>query len=474
MLTYDMSQSGRLPLYEYLFRCIRDDIQNGILRADEKLPSKRTLAQHLAVSVGTVETAYGMLVSEGYLYTRKSAGFYVAPGHGTGRFEGEGMEEPEEELLIDFRANRCSLGLFPMNTWSHLMRQTLSNQDPILLRTVPFHGLYVLRRAIAAYLYECRGMQVSPGQIIIGAGTEYLYGRLLQLFGPQSVIAIEDPGYKKFADVSRSFGTMWDYIPMDENGMRSDYLTRSRANLVHVSPASHFPTGTVMSSERRAELLRWSARVPERYIIEDDYDSELRFSGKPFPTLFSMDRNQKVIYLNTFSKTLVPSLRISYMVLPRSLMEVYRKRLSFYSCSVSSFEQYVLARFISEGYFERHINRLKRHYRKQKELVLKTLAESPLAAVSQLQNSPVGTHLLLKMDTMLRDAQVHEAARARGMDLALLSDYCLNPSAVHMHQIVLNFASLDEGNVDLAVRLLTDIFREDITRRQGETEGEMT
>ena len=467
MITYDMNMRGGMSKYEYLFQCIRRDIQSGALPPDFRLPSKRSLAEHLMVSVTTVENAYSMLVSEGYLYTKQSSGFFVCRRPLPPLQADEPEEEEASPYRFDFKANRCSLSLFPMNTWTRLMRQVLSRQDPVLLQTVPFNGLYVLRQAIAGYLYEYRGMSVSPGQIVIGAGTEYLYGRLLQLFGPHNVIAIEDPGYKKFADISLSYGTLWDYIPMDSEGIQTDRLKNSRANIVHVSPANHFPTGIVMSPGRRAQLIEWAGELSDRYLIEDDYDSELRFAGQPLPTLFSQDSRRKVIYMNTFSKSMVPSLRISYMVLPQPLMELYRSRLSFYSCSVSSFEQYTLAEFISRGYFERHINRLKRHYRRQKELFLAALGASPLAGVCSVQKSQVGTHLVLHMNTRLSDAEIKRRASELGLHLAMMSDYCRVPSLAHAGQAIINFASIDPGQIPLAVRLLEDIFRADIDLKKS-------
>lgn len=465
MLTYDLTQSGRLPLYEYLFRCIRRDIRTGKLSAGEKLPSKRRLAEHLSVSISTVEAAYGQLVGAGYIESRSKSGFFVCRGRDQGTAEADFPQEeetPEEDREIDFKANRCSMELFPISTWARLLRQVLSEQPAELLRTVPFNGLYILRRAIADYLYENRGMHVLPAQIVIGAGTEFLYERLLQLLGTKSRIAIEDPGYKKFAELSRGLGTKWDYIPVDAEGMCMEALRRSSANVAHVSPANQFPTGVVASRRRRRELLAWSTEAEERYLIEDDYDSELRFDGRRLPTLFAQDTAQKVIYLNTFSKTLVPSLRISYMILPQKLMERYRQRLSFYSCSVSSFEQYVLAKFISEGFFERHINRLRRYYKRRKGLVLEGITASSLKKICTVADCPVGTHFLLRMHTALSDAEIRAEAEARNIELALLSDYAYEQSAVVQGIIVLNFANLDEGNIRLAVGLLEDIFRADI------------
>ena len=271
----------------------------------------------------------------------------------------------DPEYFVDLKANRTSMSLFPATVWGRYMREALSLPSDNLLRSIPFNGLPELRRAIASYLRRTRGMDVSPDCIIIGAGSEYLYGRLLQMLGPTTTFAMENPGYRKFAAISKAFGNPWRPVPIDESGLLVDELEESGADVVHVSPANHFPTGIVMPIKRRLELFEWANRARKRYIIEDDYDSEFRYSGRLIMPLFADDASDKVIYLNAFSKTMVPSLRISYMVLPPKLLARYVDTMSFYSCTVSSFEQYALARFIDEGHLERHINRTRNFYRRQ-------------------------------------------------------------------------------------------------------------
>lgn len=483
MITYDLSLRTGEPKYTYLYRCIRDDIRSGVLLRGTRLPSKRALADHLSVSVSTVEHAYDLLVSEGYALARPGSGFFVSRGvdersaqpsedqvqksHALDDAEshGESTDSSEDEdSLIDFKANKCSMHLFPADTWARIMRRQLSEESPVLFETVPYNGLRVLRTAIASYLLEFRGIKASPDNIIVGAGTEYLYGRLLQLFGRNVAIAIGDPGYKKLADVSRSFGTMWDYIPTDDEGMLVDELENRPADLVHVSPANHFPMGVVMSAARRSQLLDWVRQSSKRYIIEDDYDSELRFGNRTFPPLFTRDETNSVIYLNTFSKTMVPSIRIAYMILPDSLMNLYEQQLSFYSCTVSSFEQCALAEFITGGYFERHINRLRRYYGKQRTAIVEAIQNSDLMEVSDPHTVEVGTHLLLDVRTRLSDTQIRNAARERGMNLAMLSDYSMHPTLRDNQCVVINFASIEPGQIQRAVDLLTDVFADDIKR----------
>lgn len=240
----------------------------------------------------------------------------------------------DPEYFVDLKANRTSVSLFPATVWGRYMREALSLPSDNLLRSIPFNGLPELRRAIASYLRRTRGMDVSPDCIIIGAGSEYLYGRLLQMLGPTTTFAMENPGYRKFAAISKAFGNPWRPVPIDESGLLVDELEESGADVVHVSPANHFPTGIVMPIKRRLELFEWANRARKRYIIEDDYDSEFRYSGRLIMPLFADDASDKVIYLNAFSKTMVPSLRISYMVLPPKLLARYVDTMSFYSCTV--------------------------------------------------------------------------------------------------------------------------------------------
>ena len=239
------------------------------------------------------------------------------------------------------------------------MRQTILEEDTELLRSTPYNGAPALRRAIAAHLRQFRAMDVDPEQIIIGAGTELLYTLIIQLLGRDKRYAVEDPGYGKIAKIYQAHQVPLCRVGLDGGGLDITLLRRQPADVVHISPSHHYPTGIVMPITRRQELLRWAAEEPERYILEDDYDSEFRFVGRPIPTLFSVSESQRVIYLNTFSKTIAPSIRISYMILPPRLLARYREKLGFYACTVSSFEQYTLARFLEQGRYEQHLNRMK-------------------------------------------------------------------------------------------------------------------
>ena len=463
MLTYDLDKRGSTPLYEYLYQCIRQDIITGQLHAGERLPSKRTLAQHLSIGLITVANAYAQLAVEGYITSKEKQGYFVEDVSNyrlRRRNAAPALPEPaEKEYFADFKANRISIKSFPLATWSRLMRETLSLHNDELLKTVPYNGVYELRKAIADYLAHNRAMQVDPAQIIVGAGTEYLYGRLLQMFGPACTFAIEEPGYKKFAAISASYGNPWKYIPIDESGLKIDALEESGADVVHISPANHFPTGIVMPVTRRIELFEWVNRIKKRYIIEDDYDSEFRYTGRFILPLYAQDTQNRVIYINTFSKSLVPSLRISYMVLPRRLLARYEETMSFYSCTVSSFEQYTLARFISEGYFERHINKMKLYYREQRSKILQAIKASPLARHSQIIERNAGTHFLLHVDTELTEEAVRSAAEAASLQLSFYSDYSYSRQSNKGLTLVINYAGIEEEKIAEIVKRLSDIFK---------------
>lgn len=380
----------------------------------------------------------------------------------------------DPEYFVDLKANRTSVSLFPATVWGRYMREALSLPSDNLLRSIPFNGLPELRRAIASYLRRTRGMDVSPDCIIIGAGSEYLYGRLLQMLGPTTTFAMENPGYRKFAAISKAFGNPWRPVPIDESGLLVDELEESGADVVHVSPANHFPTGIVMPIKRRLELFEWANSARKRYIIEDDYDSEFRYSGRLIMPLFADDASDKVIYLNAFSKTMVPSLRISYMVLPPKLLARYVDTMSFYSCTVSSFEQYALARFIDEGHLERHINRTRNFYRRQREAVLREIAQSPLAEISHVEERNAGTHFLLYVRTRLTHDQVRQRGAAQGLNISLFNDYLLRDgdglserTTKRFEQysngetaLVLNYAGIEPERLSETVRRLACVFPE--------------
>lgn len=462
MLTYPMEERGDLPLYEYLYRRIREDILSGKLTAGERLPSKRALAEHLHLSVITVEGAYAQLEAEGYLYTLPKRGFFVSQVDRTPAPkapEPPAIPEPEaaRQWRLDLKSNQVDTARFPVSTWARLTRQVLSEDGAALLRPVPHQGLEALRRAIADDLRDYRGMSVSPEQIIVGAGAEYLYLLLAQLLGPGAVFAAEDPGYPKIRQVYGKCGAACRPVPLDAQGMDLAALAASGATVAHLSPSHHYPTGLVTPIARRQALLRWAEEV-DGFIIEDDYDSEFRFTGRPLPTLQSIDRSGRVLYMNTFSQTISPSMRVGFVVLPPRLLERYRRELDFYACTVPALEQHVLARFLSGGYYEQHLSRMRKEYRQRRCAVLAAFRSGPFAHRITISEQGAGLHFLLRLDTDRSDADLRQRAEALGVRLGFLSEYAAVPDPSYAHTLVINYAGLDEARLPQAVELLGAVF----------------
>lgn len=422
-------------MYEHLYKCIRNDILEGNLKSMEKLPSKRAFAKNLGISVITVENAYEQLIAEGYVYSIPKKGFYVSDLKEAGMPEKRRSEslltagrtaetlEKTSSWLADFVSNQTDSRIFPFTIWAKTMREVLSNCQNQLMVNAPCGGILELRAAIAEYLGEFRGMRVGADQIVVGAGTEYLYGLLIQLLGKDLVYGVEDPGYPKIGKIYQSMKVACKFLPMDADGVRTDALEKEKVDVMHLSPAHHFPTGTVMPISRRYELLGWAARQPERYLIEDDYDSELRLSGRPIPTLQSIDVADKVIYINTFSKTLASTVRISYMVLPPGLTKRFYRELSFYSCTVSNFEQYTLAAFMRNGSFEKHINRLRNYYQHKRDAILGEFEKGELGGRITILEEEAGVHFLMQVKTDRAEAEILSRAQKLGIRLAPLSGY---------------------------------------------------
>ena len=454
MLTYELKKSPGVPLYEALYRCIRQDILTGTLQTGQKLPSKRALARNLDVSCITVETAYSQLLSEGYIRSVEKVGYFVETVEGRAAAPVRSAvpaERAPEKVRLDLTDNGTEQ--FPFSVWMKLQREVMLDYGETLLRPLPNQGVPELRQAIAGHLAAFRGMHVDPENILIGAGTDFLYNLLIQLLGRDKVYAVEEPGYGKIRQIYAAGGVKCVSAGLDDRGVRPDGL--DRADVLHCSPAHHFPTGLVTPVGRRLELLAWAAQG-DRWIIEDDYDSEFRSDAHPKPAMHALDGGGRVIYMNTFSKSLAPSIRISYMVLPTALMAQFRQKLGFYSCTVPSFEQYTLARFLSRGHFEKHINRMRKFYRSRRARVVQMHRECAFADRLTIQEQDAGLHFLLQVDTNLTDAQLVGRLAERGIRVRALSEY-FHDGAGDLHALVVNYSGLKEETLQASLDVLGDI-----------------
>lgn len=466
MLTYSLEHIAEKSMYEHLYRCIKNDIEENKLKANEKLPSKRSFAKNLGISNTTVENAYAQLVTEGYLYSIPKKGYFVSPLDK----QVTEIQPPKEsrsknsaqkkEYFADFMSGAVATDLFPFSVWLKLLRNVMSTEDKATLLTDrPAAGLAQLRTAIANHLMDFRGMSVLPDQIIVGAGTEYLYTVLVQLLGRDRIYGVEDPGYMRLTWIYERNDIVCRHIPMDQTGVIPEALELSGTEILHITPSHHFPTGIVMPASRRYELLAWASAREGRYIIEDDYDCEFRLSGKPIPTLQSIDQMEKVIYINTFSQSLAPAFRMSYLVLPLHLVKRFHETLGFYSGTVSCFEQLTLARFLDGGYFEKHINRMRTYYRNLRDELLEEIGNSPLNSIVRISEENSGVHFLMEVATVKSDTELIEAAERAGILLSCVSQYHYEQRNQKEHVLVLNYSGIPPEKVKSVVeRLVNCIF----------------
>ena len=460
MITLIFKPKSQTPLYEQLYRYIIAEIENGRLQTGEKMPSKRKLSAHLKISTVTVENAYAQLVAEGYLTAVPKSGYYVQPYEGiilnhstviqkTDLTSGESTAQYD----FDFKTNAVITNLFPFATWAKLAREVLAENSNELLNITHPQGSLALRAEIADYLYKYRGVKADAEQIVVGAGSEYLMVLLIQLLGRNSTYALENPGYGKVFKIFQSNEIKPVPVALDEQGLSVAGLAAAKANIVHVTPSHQFPTGIVMPVGRRLSLLKWAGESDNRFILEDDYDSEFRFTGQPIPALQGLDRSGKVIYINAFTKSLAPSLRISYMVLPPKLLNIYRSKFMFYSCTVPNFEQYTLCKFLNRGYFEHHLSRMRNAYKERRDIFISAIAQSNLAQVTEIIGSDAGLHFLMKISNGMSEAELVNKAGNAGVNVRGLSEYFnFPPAALPESTLVIGYSGLNPIDITASVK----------------------
>ena len=455
MLTYALKKEPGLPLYESLYRCIRDDILSGQLMPGEKLPSKRALATNLEVSKITVEGAYEQLLGEGYIRSVEKVGYFVEEvrerellrEHYVPLDPPPALDEPK----IDLTGNGPVK--FPFSVWSRLQREVMLDMGENLLLPSPSRGAPELRRALSYHLYQFRGLEVDPERILIGAGTDFLYNILVQLLGRDRIYGVEDPGYGKTHRIYEAAGATCNWVPVDKEGVIPDGLGNTQ--ILHISPSHHFPTGVILSARRRRMLMNWLAGDDHRWIIEDDYDCEFRYQARPIEALQRQNPN-RVIYMNTFSKTLAPSIRISYMVLPPALMKRFQKQLGFYSSTVPSFVQHTLTRFLEQGYYEKHLNRMRKFYKLRRDRLMAAIENSPHKEKLTVLEQNAGLHFLLRVDTKLTDAQLVAQWGKLGLKVRTLSSYYHGGDSPDTHTLVINYSGLGDHALTALEQLLQD------------------
>ena len=463
MLVYDFADRKDKTLYEFLYNSLKRDILNGRLVQGSKLPSKRALAKDNQISVRTVMNAYEQLLAEEFIVSEEKRGYFVAKVYeddirSIKRMK-KAKEEKQKDYVVDFTAHKLVCDKFPVSMWKKIMREVLTDYDTELIQKADYRGIRKLRRAIADYLYRSRGMNVDEECVVIGAGIEYLFGRLYKIFPKDSIYAMENPGYQRIRHIYEDYSLKWKCIAMDEEGIKIRDLEESNAKIIHTSPEHHFPLGITMSKKRREELLKWSNEEPDRYIIEDDYDCEYRYDARLAPAIQCGDETGRVIYINSFSKSLAPSIRISYMVLPKELMEKYKKIASVYSNSVCSCEQYALAKFLDAGYLERHMRRMKKYCQEQGNRLLKALKQSEIFSKAEIYGGKSGTHFLIKVDTRISDKQLVKEAKKQKVKIRCLSKYCREDKESYRHTLVFRYTDASDEEIKEAIHRLEKILK---------------
>ncbi len=478
-LIVPLNVQGDRPLYEQIYQYIKDEIRRGNIRPEKQLPSSRELAKSLKVSRSTTQLAYEQLVSEGYLEAVPRKGYFAASLDGifppvarsaaTVRSDQKiklsaGTEQENarrqlfrDEFEVDFSPRGIDLEGFPYATWRKISRSVLKEEDRELFLKGEPQGDLILREAIRDYLHAARGVNCDASQIIIGAGNEYLLMLLSQLIGRDAVIAMENPTYRQAYRVLSGVGHKVMPVGIDKNGFCVKEINGQDVQAAYVMPSHQFPTGIVMPVRRRQELLSWAGEEPGRYLIEDDYDSEFRYKGKPIPALQGMDQNGRVIYMGTFSKAIAPAIRVGYMVLPESLLSVYLEKGRFYSSTVSRVDQRILANFISGGYFERHLNRMREIYKGKHDVLLGEL--KPLEKRFEITGEFAGLHVLLKdKKKETEQSLLEKAAKNRVRVYELSGFYMEEAQAKETSTIVLGYAGLTEEKIRKGVELLREAF----------------
>ena len=441
-LTIQLTDTSEKCLYQQIYEHIRDEIRKGKLLAGEKLPSTRSLAEYLQVARSTVDFAYGQLVAEGYVEARPCRGYFVSPVEDLFHLSEDEQQLPSWQedgknndvvcvpdkgpalsVQYDFSPHAISLKEFPYATWKKITKNILVDANSEMFTLGDVQGDLQLRETISRYLHSSRGVNCQPEQIIIGAGTDYLFMLLEKILGRHVPIAMEDPTYKRAYRIFQSFAYEIQAIPVDEYGMDVEKLRETKARVAYVMPSHQYPTGVVMPIGRRLELLKWAKDGEDRYLIEDDYDSEFRYKGKPIPSLQASDREGRVIYMGTFSKSIAPAIRVGYMVLPLRLLNVYKENCGFYASTVSRIDQRILNEFIKDGYFERYLNKMRKLYRDKHDFLLNQL--SFFEKEFRISGENAGLHVLMTSRSHIPEEELLKAALKEGVRLYGMSDSCM-------------------------------------------------
>ena len=459
MLIVALDGSKKEPLYEQIYNSIKEEIVTGALPFGARLPSARRLAKHLDVSRNTVDTSYAQLCAEGYIESKPKRGFFVcqveelAELHIPMKIEEDEEEVSKKEIPYDFSPAGVDMGQFPYHIWRKLLKEIMIDDNSELFQKGHFQGDLELRKAIMYYLRQSRGVHVHTSQIIVAAGMENLLFLLHQMLGDKTSIGIENPVYTNAYSILKELQFKIHPISMDENGMCVEQLEKTDANLAYVTPAHQYPTGVIMPVGRRSQLLRWAKKDQDRYIIEDDYDSEFRYQGKPIPAMQGLDDGENVIYIGTFSKAIAPAIRASYMVLPKKLVKQYQKIGQTFSCAVSRIDQKVLTLFLTEGHFERHLNRMRNTYKEKHDLLIAGLKK--LDSRIKIYGQGAGAHIIVRFPIKDHE-EFQKKLKQKGVMIYPLSWYYIEGKPF-TEEYILGFTRMKKEDMIRGIEIIGEI-----------------
>lgn len=469
MLLIPLEQNSPIPYYEQIYQSVKEKISDGSLSCGTKLPSSRALSEQLSLSRSTINSAYEQLLSEGYIYTKEKSGYFVAD---IGVMSGitynakkstfvDSSLSSVDDCRIDFQQEKNSYtfspfamdtGLFPYTVWRRLMNDAVGSLNAQTLVLGDPSGDFEFRSAIVEYLLQSRGVHCSPDQIIVGAGTDYLLMLLCGLFDESQKIAMENPTYLRAYRIFCGLKRTVNPVPVTDSGIDISALLESDSSIAYVTPSHQYPLGVVMPVTRRNELLDWAYHEENRYIIEDDHDSEFRYKGLPIPSLQGMDTKDRVIYLGTFSRAIAPAIRVSYMVLPPALRKRYQKRFPYYASTVSRVDQKILTDFIRGGHLERHLNKMRKTYHQRHDAMLKALRRFGNSVTVSGENA--GLHLVVTFHGLGCEEEIKQKSNAAGLNLYSLKEHEIAPVALKEPTFLLGFAGVPEEETEKKLNLL--------------------
>ncbi|PID67230.1 MAG: GntR family transcriptional regulator [Fusobacteriales bacterium] len=464
MKMLNLNTKLKTPLYLQIYSEIKNFILEGSLVSKSKLPSKRNLMKKYNISQNTIQNALYLLMEEGYIYSEERKGYFVSDLENLYVKANISHKKKKENKISKVKYNFSYSGVdsasLPRNIFKKLSKEIYEEMNNDFSFQGEIQGYKLLRESICEYLSEARGFEAEAKQIIISSGTEYLFHIIFKLF-KNVKYGLENPGYKMLQDLFFSNKIDYSAINLDDEGMIVDELKEKNINIACITPSHQFPTGVIMPIKRRQEILNWANSKENRYIVEDDYDSEFKYNGKPIPALKAIDYKDKVVYIGSFSKSISPAIRVSYMVLPRKLLEIYKKKLPYFICPVSIPTQKILYKFIQEGHFVKHLNRMRTIYKKKRELLVNCLKEESRKKFKKeikIQGADAGLHIIVSFPFNIVEKEFLKVCKENSIKIYPLRDYYLEKKSENLF-FLLGYASLTNQDIEEGVKLIMELVK---------------